>query len=138
MPTAWILTTWTGDGLAPQTAWRPQVADDFALDGWSDPIGQSLTGRGVLPKLTAVQVTCSDAVLAAIYADPRYGSGPILWDDTRPLTDLITQAEFDALTAWIRANGFTLQQARAALGTQLQGRTRAQIAAAVRTTLRGL
>jgi hypothetical protein len=138
MPIAWILTTWTGDGQTPQTAWRPQIADDFALDGWADPIGQSLTGRGSLPPLTAVQVTCSDDVLSAIYADPRYGSGPVLWDSTRLLSDLITQAEFDALGAWVRANGFTLAQVRAAIGTQLSGRTRAQIAATVRTALRGL
>jgi hypothetical protein len=138
MATAWVLTKWSGDGQTPQTAWRPQIAVDFALDGWSDPVGQVLVGRASLPLLAAVLIRCSDAVLAAIYADPRYGSGPVLWDSTRPLSELITQAEFDALATWIRAQGFTLAQARAALGTQLSGRTRAQIAAAVRTALRSL
>lgn len=137
MATAWVLTPWLGDGRSAETAYRPAVADHFALDGWADPIGQALAGRGALPPLTAVRATCSDAVLAAIKADPRYADA-VVWDDARALDGALTQAELDATIARFRAAGWTLQQARAAFGTAPGGRTRAQMLDAVRTALRGL
>jgi hypothetical protein len=74
---AQIKATYKGDGLTPQTAFRPAICDDYAMT-WQDqtgvPVNQIQSGT---TQLTIV-ATLDQATLNAILADPRYGPGVIL------------------------------------------------------------
>jgi hypothetical protein len=85
MSRAEILTPWLGDGLTPETGYRPEVADDYAISGWEDVTGQDARNLKPDPNLYAVIIRCDDTTLAAIEADPKY---TVLWseeEDEAPL-----------------------------------------------------
>ena len=70
MNTAHIVTPWIGTGAAGD-AFRPQLADDYAVD-WQDITGQQDRQLIPAPNAYTLQVTCDDATLAAIQADANY------------------------------------------------------------------
>ncbi len=72
MTTAQILTPWTGDGRTLETAFRPQLMDDFKIDQYTDLTGQPNAQLIPSPNLLLVQVQVSPAVLAQIEANPTY------------------------------------------------------------------
>ncbi|HYV40103.1 MAG TPA: hypothetical protein VE988_30735 [Gemmataceae bacterium] len=71
MTQAIVQSPWIGMG-SRQNPYRPQLHDDFPGLKWSDatglPVAQIAQGGAV----GNIQVTCTDAVLNAIKAHPRY------------------------------------------------------------------
>jgi hypothetical protein len=77
MTRAEIATPWTGTGTQDDPN-RPQLADDYPLNGWSDVTGQSAENLQPDPNLFVVMVECEDSVLTQIEADPHYA---VLWSE---------------------------------------------------------
>lgn len=73
MTTLTILTPWVGDGLTIQTAYRPLVCDVFATQSFQDVTGTPTTNLWPDPNLYVARITVTDAVAAAIAADPVWG-----------------------------------------------------------------
>jgi hypothetical protein len=74
---AQVVTPWIGNGTA-LNANRPQLARDYALQGWVDATAQPAAIIIPTPNLYTVEVVCADDVLAQIAADPNY---QILWSE---------------------------------------------------------
>jgi hypothetical protein len=75
---AQVLTPYIGDGLTAQTAFRPLLADAYAVGECIDATDAPAQNIITAPNLLAVDVTCDAATLAAIEADGRF---LILWSD---------------------------------------------------------
>lgn len=78
MKRARVLTSWTGDGVTQETATRPALLADYALESCTDVTGQPAENLQPDPNLFAVEIVCDDAVLEAIDADSTY---LVLWDE---------------------------------------------------------
>jgi hypothetical protein len=77
MKRAHVLTPWIGSG-AVGNAYRPQLARDYALASCLDATAQPASSILPLPNLHAVEIVCTDAVLAQIAADPHYH---LIWSE---------------------------------------------------------
>lgn len=76
MTTARVLTPWNGTGKSRDDARRPALADDYTLRSCIDVTGQPAANLLPSPNLLTVEITCDDAVMTAILADPNYH---VLW-----------------------------------------------------------
>ncbi|MFZ0547819.1 MAG: hypothetical protein WAM60_20405 [Candidatus Promineifilaceae bacterium] len=113
---------------------------------WVDYPPQSGTDRTGIrrppPSPNTIVVECGyeTAVLSQITADPRYGLAAILWQadegTIRPV-DVPNAAEFAALRAKLVALGWRTVEIDAAIGTVVNGRSRAELAEAMIGWLRG-
>ena len=73
-----ILTPWVGDGLTVDTANRPKVMDDYAVQRCTDTTGQPVANLHPNPNMLIVQIECDQATLDAIKADNQY---QVLWHE---------------------------------------------------------
>jgi hypothetical protein len=78
MKRAHVVGPWAGTGAKP-TPYRPQLAIDYALLKYSDATGQPAQNLVPSPNLFTADITCTDAVMAAILADANYS---VVWSDT--------------------------------------------------------
>ena len=74
MNRARILTPWGQSGGRNV----PQLALDYALQGWADVTGQPAVNLPPTPNLLTVEAVCTQAVLDAVAADARYA---VLWSE---------------------------------------------------------
>ena len=77
---AQIVTKW----LAPhdsETAYGPQLAEDYPLDGWTDVTGQLTENRPPNPNQYTIEATMDGEVLDTIESDPEY---VVLWSELIP------------------------------------------------------
>ena len=93
---------------------------------WTDITGQPRANISPDPNLYVVEVECDAKTLAAIEADSRF---TVLWDDTKRPTSAPSAAEFGLLVAYLGRNGLAASAARAVIGNNPAGRTRAEISA---------
>ena len=70
-----ILTPWGQSGGKN----LPQLALDYALNGWSDVTGQPAVNLPPAPNLLTVEALCTQAVHDAVAADANY---TVLWSET--------------------------------------------------------
>jgi hypothetical protein len=117
MYTALIATRFVGDGLSTATAFRPAVADTYALS-WEDLVGIPSTRLpGLLKNVNIIKVTVSDAtaaLLATLGADANYR---VLWqahyDDTTGVEDggnrtaILTSTQLTNIKAFLQTRGYT-------------------------------
>ena len=105
MINACILTPWAGDGQSDTTAYHPALADAYALQAWTDAVGQHTANIPPTVNLYAIIAVLTPTVAAAIFADPKW-TNAILWMDTyMPKGTAQTTSQFTALTNML--NGTT-------------------------------
>jgi uncharacterized Rossmann fold enzyme len=117
MYTALIATRFVGDGLSTATAFRPAVADTYALS-WEDLVGIPSARLAALAKnVNIIKVTVSDAtaaLLTSLGADANYR---VLWqahyddvtgvEDSGNRTAVLTSAQLTNIKAFLQARGYT-------------------------------
>lgn len=84
----YIVDNYVGDGLSPETAYRPAILDAGILSPGdtmsiqpSDHQAHQLIPN---PNILVLWIDCQPATLAAIEGHANYGEGSILYDDPNP------------------------------------------------------
>lgn len=136
--TPWVETTDPDTGLTGRTVLLQEMAQPERLV-WVDVTAQfsGRIGAVGLPNVCAVWVRCDDAMLAAIDADPRFR---VMYDDTSRLASrTLNNQQFNAVRTFLANRlGFTIEQIDASVGTRHNGRTVAEIVAALISYIRSL
>ena len=73
-----VITSWVGDGLSTETAYRPKVFDDYSDLKIEDTTGQPTENLHPKPNMYIVQIECSPETLLEIEDDPLY---QVLWSE---------------------------------------------------------
>ena len=144
MVRAWILTSWVSD-INPDTGMPrnvPAIFSDFAFvpdsgERWRDVTGQPNANIPSSPNLLVVEVYVLDQTLDDIRANINYGDSAILAVGDLDNSPVVTEPQYTLVCQWL-ANKFsaTVQQVKNVLGATSNGRTRMDIAMALRDYLR--
>ena len=134
MKQAEIATEWVGNGTV-DNPFRPQLADDYALLSWHDATGQAASALPGDPNLFNIVVLVDEDVLNSIEADSNYN---VLWRPGRrgPKNAPPSRNEWGQLRAFLARKGMSQAQIVAAIGDDINERSRGEIAATLTTWLK--
>ena len=128
-----VISPWHGDGTedGPMVG---RVAVDYALATYRDATDDAPTPPAA--GFMVASITLDDAQFAALEADADYH---VLWDEPnpRPPDAMPPASEWGQLRSFLARQGISQAQIRAAIGQNINGRSRAQIASQLVAWLHG-